>query len=111
MASRPFFDGPAPPEPPALPAPRVAGGGRRAELAPCRWIRQLVRGREQDAAWVRPSLLLLLGVAALLYLWDLSASGWANAFYAAAVQAGSSSWKAVFFGLFDGSHFITVDQS
>src|ERR1700681_1388827 len=111
MASRPFFDGPAPPEPPALPAPRVAGGVRGAEPAPFRWIRQLVRGREQDAAWVRPSLLLLLGVAALLYLWDLSASGWANAFYAAAVQAGSSSWKAFFFGSFDASNFITVDKS
>jgi 4-amino-4-deoxy-L-arabinose transferase-like glycosyltransferase len=71
----------------------------------------MVRGRAEDAAWVRPSLIALLGIAALLYLWDLSASGWANAFYSAAVQAGSSSWKAFFFGSFDASNFITVDKS
>jgi 4-amino-4-deoxy-L-arabinose transferase-like glycosyltransferase len=70
-----------------------------------------VRGREDDAAWVRPSLIGLLGIAALLYLWDLGASGWANAFYSAAVQAGSTSWKAFFFGSFDASNFITVDKS
>jgi len=86
----------------------MRGGG---EPAPIVWLRRLVRGREEDAVWVRPSLLGLLGVAAFLYLWDLSASGWANAFYSAAVQAGSSSWKAFFFGSFDASNFITVDKS
>ncbi len=44
------------------------------------------------------------------YLWDLSASGWANAFYSAAVQAASKSWKAFFFGSSDSSNFITVDK-
>ncbi|MEV6940108.1 hypothetical protein AB0N19_38630, partial [Streptomyces sp. NPDC051132] len=29
---------------------------------------------------------------------DLGASGYANSFYSAAVQAGSTSWKAFFFG-------------
>ena len=29
----------------------------------------------------------------MLYLWGLSASGWANSFYSAAAQAGSASWK------------------
>jgi len=28
------------------------------------------------------------------YLWNLSASGWANSFYSAAVQAGSENWIA-----------------
>ena len=55
--------------------------------------------------------MLLLGATAAMYLWDLSASGWANSFYAAAVQAGSRSWKAFFFGSFDSSNFITVDKS
>ena len=76
-----------------------------------RWAWSLVRGRQEDAAWVRPSLIGLLGITALLYLWDLGASGWANAFYSAAVQAGSTSWKAFFFGSFDSSNFITVDKS
>ena len=91
--------------------PRTAGGIRPGEAPPLTWARQLVRGRAEDAAWVRPSLIGLLGIAALLYLWDLGASGWANAFYSAAVQAGSSSWKAFFFGSFDASNFITVDKS
>jgi 4-amino-4-deoxy-L-arabinose transferase-like glycosyltransferase len=72
--------------------------------------RALLRGQESDAAWVRPALLALLGATALLYLWDLSASGWANSFYSAAVQAGSQSWKAMLFGSSDAASFITVDK-
>ncbi len=49
-------------------------------------------------------------VTALAYLWDLSSSGSANSFYAAAVQAGTKSWKAFFFGSLDSSSFITVDK-
>ena len=41
-------------------------------------------------------LLGLLAATALLYLWTLSASGWANDFYSAAAQAASQSWKAFF---------------
>jgi 4-amino-4-deoxy-L-arabinose transferase-like glycosyltransferase len=70
----------------------------------------LVRGRTGDAAWVRPSLLALLAATALLYVWGLADSGWANSFYAAAVQAGTHSWKAAFFGSSDASNFITVDK-
>ena len=50
--------------------------------------------------WARPSL----------YLWGLGASGWANSFYSAAVQAGTKSWKAFFFGSSDAANFITVDK-
>ena len=63
-----------------------------------------------DPSWVRPSLLLLLVATAALYLWDLGASGWANTFYSAAVQAGTKSWEAFFFGSSDASNFITVDK-
>jgi 4-amino-4-deoxy-L-arabinose transferase-like glycosyltransferase len=71
---------------------------------------RFVRGRESDAAWVRPALLTLLALTAVLYLWDLGASGWSNSFYSAAVQAGTKSWKAFFFGSSDSSNFITVDK-
>src|ERR1700682_2745634 len=60
--------------------------------------------------WARPALLLLLAATAGLYLGGLGASGWANSFYSAAVQAGTKSWKAFFFGASDASHFITVDK-
>lgn len=52
---------------------------------------------------------LLVGTAAL-YLWDLNSSGWANAFYSAAAQAGSRSWKAFLFGSSDAANSITVDK-
>jgi 4-amino-4-deoxy-L-arabinose transferase-like glycosyltransferase len=68
------------------------------------------RGRPGDPAWVRPTLLALLLGTAVLYLWDLSASGWANAFYSAAVQAGSQDWTAFLFGSSDAANLITVDK-
>lgn len=73
-------------------------------------LRRLVRGREDADAWERPALLGLLGVTALLYLWDLAASGWANSFYSAAVQAGSVNWEAFFYGSSDAANSITVDK-
>ncbi|MBW0289402.1 glycosyl transferase [Rhodococcus sp. MH15] len=53
---------------------------------------------------------ILLAATAVLYLWNLTASGYANTFYAAAAQAGSQNWKAWFFGSLDTSNFITVDK-
>jgi 4-amino-4-deoxy-L-arabinose transferase-like glycosyltransferase len=63
-----------------------------------------------DPAWARPALVVLLAATALLYLWRLGDSGYANSFYSAAVQASTKSWKAFFFGSFDSSNFITVDK-
>ena len=56
------------------------------------------RADADTRAWVRPAVIALLALTALAYLWDLSASGNANSFYAAAAQAGTRSWKAFFFG-------------
>ncbi|MGI6870796.1 ArnT family glycosyltransferase [Amycolatopsis sp. 3B14] len=61
--------------------------------------------------WVRPALGGLLIATAVLYLWGLSASGWANAFYSAAAQAGGESWQAWFFGSSDAANAITVDKT
>ena len=60
--------------------------------------------------WELPCLAVLLVGTAGLYLWNLSASGWANSFYAAAVQAGTQSWTAFFFGSLDSANAITVDK-
>jgi len=62
------------------------------------------------SGWERPALIALLGATALLYLWNLSASGWGNSFYAAAAQAGAQSWKAWLFGSLDAGNAITVDK-
>ncbi|SDR88450.1 4-amino-4-deoxy-L-arabinose transferase [Nocardioides scoriae] len=87
--------------------PRAATGatGGRDRLARA-W-----RGSQDDPAWARPALLGLLAATALLYLWGLGASGWANSFYSAAAQAGSASWKAFFFGSSDAASSITVDKT
>ena len=60
--------------------------------------------------WSRIRLGVLLALTAVLYLWDLSASGWANAFYSAAAQAGASNWTAMLFGSSDAANAITVDK-
>lgn len=52
---------------------------------------------------------LLVGTGAL-YLVGLGRSGWGNSFYAAAAQAGSQSWTALFFGSSDAANSITVDK-
>lgn len=53
----------------------------------------------------------LLVLTAFGYLWTLSRNGYGNEYYAAAVQAASTSWKAWFFGSLDASSFITVDKT
>ncbi|SDL62285.1 4-amino-4-deoxy-L-arabinose transferase [Arthrobacter sp. ov407] len=60
--------------------------------------------------WVRPSAALLLVVTAALYLWNLEATGYANSFYAAAIQAGTKDWTALLFGSLDAGNAITVDK-
>ncbi|MDQ2879780.1 MAG: glycosyltransferase family 39 protein [Actinomycetota bacterium] len=52
---------------------------------------------------------LLVGTG-VLYLWQLAGNGWANTFYAAAVQAGTKNWTALFFGSLDSGNAITVDK-
>src|SRR5665647_3380342 len=96
------------------PAPAIPGlpyDRSRAETpAGTRRWRRLVTGSADDPRWARPALLSLLTATGLLYIVNLAASGYANAFYSAAVQAGSTSWKAFFFGSFDAGNAITVDK-
>src|ERR1700678_1609425 len=73
-------------------------------------LKRLVLGRPSDPRWARPALWAVLILAAMLYSWDLSRNGDANAFYAAAVLSGTKSWKAFFFGSLDSASFITVDK-
>ncbi|MFF6845209.1 glycosyltransferase family 39 protein [Streptomyces antimycoticus] len=123
-ASRP----PAPPQPPqplaasaipagqvapATPATPAATDGRQAARPQATGGSRLTRvwrGRPEDPRWARPALWALLAVTTVLYLWSLGASGYANQFYSAAVQAGSESWKAFFFGSSDAANSITVDK-
>ncbi|MEU5259929.1 glycosyltransferase family 39 protein [Amycolatopsis sp. NPDC021455] len=60
--------------------------------------------------WIKPSVTALLLGTGLLYLWDLAENRWGNDFYAMAVQAGTWSWKALFFGSLDPGNVVTVDK-
>jgi len=57
------------------------------------------------------SVVTLLGATAVLYLWNLGASGWANAYYSAAALAGAQDWTAWLFGSFDAGNALTVDKT
>ncbi|MFJ3454647.1 ArnT family glycosyltransferase [Curtobacterium sp. NPDC090223] len=94
------------------PIPVTDRGDRAHSGAPTRRraAARLFLGEREDARWLRPAFWLLLVVTAVVYLWNLSESGYANSFYAAAVQAGTKSWEAFFFGSLDSSNFITVDK-
>src|SRR5260370_17351038 len=50
----------------------------------------------------------LMAVTAALYVWNLSASGWANAFYSAPAQAGGANWTAALFGSLDSSTPVSL---
>src|ERR1700736_4479603 len=104
--TRPDAGGPVPDAPDAPDAPRASS----VTPGPSR-LGRVLRGRPDDARWVRPAVLALLVGTALLYLWGLGASSWANTYYTAAVQAGTKSWKAFFYGSTDASNFITVDKA
>src|SRR4051795_10674088 len=85
----------------AIPTDQVAA------CAPAAPVQAVASDREtgiERARWEAPALAGLLVATAVLYLWDLSASGWGNSFYAAAAQAGSKSWTAWFFGSSDAAN-------
>jgi 4-amino-4-deoxy-L-arabinose transferase-like glycosyltransferase len=91
-------------EPSAPPPPATASRPVR------RGLRAAVAGPVDDPRWARPLLWLLLGATAALYLVDLSSSGMANEFYAAAVKSGTESLRAWLFGSLDAGGAITVDK-
>lgn len=103
---------------PTLPRPATdssdgppSGTAATQRTASAGLLHRLWRGRPGDPAWVRAALLALLATTALLYLWDLGSSGWANSYYAAAVQAGTQSWTSLLFGSLDAGNAITVDKT
>ena len=73
-------------------------------------LRAIARGRTDEPAWVRVAFVGVIALAALLYLWNLAVSGYANTYYSAAALAAGQSWSAFFFGSFDAANFITVDK-
>jgi len=73
-------------------------------------LRAIARGRTDEPAWVRVAFVGVIALAALLYVWNLAVSGYANTYYSAAALSAGQSWSAFFFGSFDAANFITVDK-
>src|SRR5262245_33328276 len=67
-------------------------------------------GVRQRVASIRPELIALLALAAVLNLWALSRNGYANEYYAAAVKSMAGSWHAFLYGAFDAGSLQTVDK-
>jgi 4-amino-4-deoxy-L-arabinose transferase-like glycosyltransferase len=75
----------------------------------------LTRERAGRRPWLaslrlRPELVGLLALTAILNLWNLSVNGWANTYYAAAVRSMSTSWHDFLFASLDKSGLMTVDK-
>jgi 4-amino-4-deoxy-L-arabinose transferase-like glycosyltransferase len=87
------------------PEARHSVGGRAPAL-----LARFPGVRAGEASWVAPAMLGVVGLAAVLYLLNLTVSGYANTYYSAAALAGSQSWSAWFFGSIDSANFITVDK-
>src|ERR1700722_3823422 len=71
----------------------------------------LTTARAWAARNVKPELVMLLAVAGVLNLWDLSRNGWANGYYAAAVRSMISSWHNFLYGSFDPRGVVTLGQA
>ncbi|MFJ3797875.1 ArnT family glycosyltransferase [Streptomyces sp. NPDC090088] len=96
------------PDVPDVPAAQAPAPDSGAPEQP--FVRRLWHGRPEDPRWARPAFLGLLLATAVLYFYNLSVNGYSNSFYSAAVQAGTKSWKAMFFGSLDAGNAITVDK-
>jgi len=94
----------------SAPAASAAPSEAADESVVAAGARDLAAAPPRRARWELGALAVLLVGTAALYLWDLSASGWANSYYAAAVQAGTTSWQALLFGSSDAGNAITVDK-
>jgi 4-amino-4-deoxy-L-arabinose transferase-like glycosyltransferase len=73
-------------------------------------LARVILGPVSQAAWIRPALLGTTLLAAVVFIWGLDVSGYANTYYSAAALAASQSWSAWFFGSLDAANFITVDK-
>ncbi len=87
------------------PEARFALRGRRSRSA-----ETVPYSRLRERARAHAGLVALLALTGLVDLWGLGRLGYGNEFYAAAVKAGTQSWKAFFFGSIDPANFITVDK-
>lgn len=108
------FQAPAPPPPPGSgPAPVPAAAVPAAPAGPTTPATtpdEPARGPGRLSLRARLGVVGMLVAAGVFWLINLSANGWSNSFYTAAIQAGSQSWSAFLWGSSDAAGSITVDK-
>ncbi|MBW5423664.1 mannosyl transferase, partial [Streptomyces sp. BG9H] len=67
------------------------------------------RSPPDQPRWARPGLLAIAALAALLYAWNITSSGFAP-YYSLAARSMSESWKAFLFTTVDPSATLTLDK-
>ena len=72
--------------------------------------RALAFARTRQGLRAHPEVLVVVAVAAVLNLWDLSRNGYANTFYSAAVKSMATSWHDFLFASLDKGGLMTVDK-
>ena len=72
--------------------------------------RMLPRLTTPRVAWRHLGLGLVLAIAAAINCWGITAAGYANSYYAAAVKSMLQSWHNFFFVSFDPGGFVSVDK-
>jgi len=86
-----------------------SAGFLRPEATPAA-LRVGIRAGALRLSWAAAAQFGVAGLAAILYIVNLTVSGFANTYYSAAALAASQSWSAWFFGSIDSANFITVDK-
>lgn len=69
----------------------------------------LWRSPQGQPRWARPALLAVAAVAAVLYAWNITSSGYAM-YYSVAVKSMSVSWHALLYGALDPAGTVTIDK-
>lgn len=83
-------------------------GGRFVSADPIHTVRHSVARKRKWFDWLAFGIMMAATVAIMFV--NLTANGFANEFYAAAAQAGSTNWEAFLFGSSDAANSITVDK-
>src|SRR3954451_6040895 len=86
------------------------GAAHAFDAAPRTEPRALDLVRAASISWTTLAQAGVAALAAIVYIVNLTVSGFANTYYSAAALSASQSWSAWFFGSIDASNFITVDK-
>ncbi|MEV5977438.1 glycosyltransferase family 39 protein [Streptomyces sp. NPDC052114] len=87
----------------------ASGTAGSPDVRPPRRRGEFWRSPSDQPRWARPSLLGIAALAALLYAWNITSSGYAP-YYSVAARSMSESWKSFLFTTVDPEATVTLDK-